>query len=462
VGIAVALLVAIPVCVAVWVQRHDPDRALAPDSPSYEMSARALLADGEFWTEPGSGRPQIHRTPGYPALIAGSYGVFGHNPAVVIVIQLLMNGVILALVGWMAGRAGVAAGWTAAGVLGLDVTFVASAQYLLAETFFTLQLVLFAVLWIAMRSAPANGSRRLALAALSGVVLATAALARPIAYYLPVLVAVVTGLAARRDGLTWRRAWASAAVLLLPAVVLLGTWQVRNLRESGSAEFSQIKNVNLLRYRAAAVVALQDGISLEAAQAQLQREIEQRHPDLDGVQFLAAAGAEARRILRAEPLLAARSVAEGFARMMLVPGENGLLHVLGVDQPTGPAGDLLDLDLTAWVRTWVRGRPGQFLLFVFALVHLAVMYGLAMMAFRRLSRQAMAARTVVVAAVMLIAYLVALSSGPEAYPRFRAPIAPLLATLAGVGVLRLRSGFTRAARAASPAARPGADRGVDP
>ena len=34
---------------------------------------------------------------------------------------------------------------------------------------------------------------------------------------------------------------------------------------------------------------------------------------------------------------------------------------------------------------------------------------------------------------MLIAYFVAVSSGPEAYPRFRAPIVPLLAMLAGVG-----------------------------
>ena len=54
--------------------------------------------------------------------------------------------------------------------------------------------------------------------------------------------------------------------------------------------------------------------------------------------------------------------------------------------------------------------------------------------------------TVVVAAVMLIAYLTAVSSGPEAYPRFRAPIAPLLAMLAGVGGMHLRSALAGAAR----------------
>ena len=184
-GAAVALFLAIQVGVATWVHHHDPGRVLAPDSPSYEMSALALLVDGRFWTAPGSGEPQIHRTPGYPALIAASYALFGRNPAVVIGIQLLMNCVMLVLVGRIAGRVGVAAGWAAILVLGLDVAFFASAQYLLTETFFTLQLVLFVALWIEMRRshdqsvAPSRAGRSL------GVLLATMGLTRPIAYYLP-------------------------------------------------------------------------------------------------------------------------------------------------------------------------------------------------------------------------------------------------------------------------------------
>ena len=67
-------------------------------------------------------------------------------------------------------------------------------------------------------------------------------------------------------------------MLLLPAVLILGIWQVRNERVSGSAELSQTKNVKLLMYRAAGVVALRDGISLDAARNQLQREIERDIP----------------------------------------------------------------------------------------------------------------------------------------------------------------------------------------
>jgi hypothetical protein len=376
-------------------------------------------------------------------LIAASYAVFDRTPAPIIAIQIAMHGMILALVARMARRVGAAAEWTALALLGLSVTFFATAQYLLAETFFTLQVVLFMILWLEMRRSLSNGSRYLALAFSTGLVLSTMALTRPIAYYLPAIVAVITALVARRDGLATRRALAGAAVLLLPAVVILGTWQVRNHRVSGSAEFSQIGNVNLLRYRAAGVVAERDGIPLKAAQEQLHDAIEQRYPDLDGARLLDAAGAEARRILWAEPLLTARGVAEGFASMMLVPGENGLLHLLGVDQPTGPAGDLLRLDPPSYVRKWVLGRPGEFLLFAFALVHLVTMYGLAAVALWRLPRQAMAARTIVVAGVVLIAYFVVLSSGPEAYPRFRAPIVPLLAMLAGVGAQNLQSVLAR-------------------
>ena len=98
-GAAVALFLAIQVGVATWVHHHDPGRVIAPDSPSYENSALALLVDGQFWTAPGSGEPQIHRTPAYPALIAASYALFGRNPAIVIGIQILMNCVMLVLVG---------------------------------------------------------------------------------------------------------------------------------------------------------------------------------------------------------------------------------------------------------------------------------------------------------------------------------------------------------------------------
>ena len=436
IGAAVVLFLAIQACVATWVYNHDPGRVLAPDSPSYEMSAVALLVNGRFWTAPGSGEPQIHRTPGYPALIAASYALFGRNPTVVIAIQLLMNCVMLVLVGRIAGRVGVAAGWAAVLVLGLDVAFFASAQYLLTETFFTLQLVLFVMLRIEMRRPTITRSLHLVLATVAGVLLATMGLTRPIAYYLPALVAILMVFVARRDGLATRLACMSGVLLLLPAVVILGMWQVRNVRVSGSAEFSQIKNVNLLMYRAAGVVALRDGISLEAARHRLQRELERQYPDLDGARLLDAAGVEARRILRAEPLLAARTVAEGFAKMMFVPGENALLHLLGVNQPTGPAGDLMRLGFSSFVQKWVVGRSGEFLLFAFALLHLAVMYGLAVIGLWRLPPQAMA--------VLLILYLVVLSSGPEAYPRFRVPIAPLLAMLAGVGYQHLRSGFARA------------------
>src|SRR5262245_58183317 len=123
VGATVALLLVIQLGVAAWVHRHDPESPLAPDSPSYERSALALLDDHRFWTAPGSGAPEIHRTPAYPALIAGSYLVFGSHAAAIILVQLLMNGAMLTLVGWLVGRVDVAARLPAVALLGLDVTF---------------------------------------------------------------------------------------------------------------------------------------------------------------------------------------------------------------------------------------------------------------------------------------------------------------------------------------------------
>jgi 4-amino-4-deoxy-L-arabinose transferase-like glycosyltransferase len=436
-GVAVLLWLALQVGVAARVQQQDPSRAIAPDTPSYERTALALLADGRFWTAPGSGEPQVHRTPGYPALLAATYAVVGRSPIAVVAIQLVMSGVILILASRLASGTGAAARWTALAILGLDVTFFASAQYLLTETFFTLQLVLFVLLWTAMRDPAAPGSRHLALAAAAGFVLAAMALTRPIAYYLPPLVALVTVLLARRDGWTGRRIWTGVAALLLPAVLILGIWQARNLWVSGSGTFSQITNVSLLIYRAADVVARRDGIPLEVARGQLYRGIQEQYPHLAGARLLDAGGAQARRILLTHPLLTTGGMVDGLARMMLVPGENALLELLGVDQTSGPAGDLVRLDLPSFVRKWVVERPAEFSLFAFALAHLALVYVLVAIALWRRPPEAPGSRDLVVVAVVLAAYLVALSSGPEAYPRFRVPIAPLLAILAGLGCQHL-------------------------
>jgi hypothetical protein len=339
--------------------------------------------------------------------------------------------------------AGGAAGWLAALFLGLDLPFLACALYLLTETFFTFLLVLFAVAWIEIDDVLPEASRAQALAALAGLFLSCAALTRPIAYYLVPIAAVGIALASRARGMPRSRAAGCALALLLPFVVLCGGWQLRNRLVSGSAEFSQIASVNLLRWRAPGIVALRDGIAFEAAQERLLREFELAHPDARGAARYRLYGAEGRRIIRSEPLLFARTAIAGLVRMMLAPGEYILLHVLGVDHPSGPAGDLVRLGFAQFLRTWPLGQPGAFLLFVFVLLHLAALYACAAVALWRLPHRPRAERSIALLAVALIVYFAVLSSGPEAYPRFRAPLAPFLALLAGIGAQRVWGSLQR-------------------
>ncbi len=444
-GAVIGIVLAVQCLVAVRVALHDPRRIRTPDSSTYELPARAMLEDGRFWTAPGSGDPEIKRTPGYPALIAATYAAFGERRAAVILLQIFMNGAIVALIWRMAGRAGPAAGGVAAAFLCFDLPFLACAQYFLTETFFTLQIVLFAAAWIRMDDRP-DASRRCAVAALAGLCLAGAALTRPIAYYLAPFAAAAAAVAARRGGLPLRRAAGCGLALLVPFAVLCGGWQLRNLRASGSAEFSQIKSVNLLRWRAAGIVALRDGIPFEAAQARLEQEIKLRHPAASGAELFGLYSAEGRRIIRSEPLLFVRTAVDGFIRMTLVPGEYVVLRLLGVDPPSGPVGDLARLGFQGFLRTWVLGRPWELLLFCFAALHLLALEAFALVSLWRLPSRPAAERSLALPAVALVGYFVLVSSGPEAYPRFRAPIAPFLALLAGIGVQRLLAARGRADR----------------
>ena len=56
-----------------WGQR---ERLFTPDSHDYDQLARAMIERGEFTR---TGQPEIFRTPGYPAFVAGIYWLSGNS-----------------------------------------------------------------------------------------------------------------------------------------------------------------------------------------------------------------------------------------------------------------------------------------------------------------------------------------------------------------------------------------------
>jgi 4-amino-4-deoxy-L-arabinose transferase-like glycosyltransferase len=449
----VILVLSLAAKLLIWhgVASGEPMRFLGPDSGSYLASARALVETGSFAVSPEHPDvPQTMRTPGYPLFLAAAYRMFGGEAEAAVALQILLSLATIALT-WRLG----AALWDektanrAAALLALDVVSFSHALLLLSDTLFALCLLCAALAAIRVAGGAPGRSGPLAL----GAALAAATLVRPLGYYLivPLLAAL---LAWGRMGLLWPR-WrivTTAAWTVLPFALVVGGWQVRNQVRAGDPGFSQIDGVNALFYRAAGILALRDGITLEAARQGLAPEgyvafvtRAMLHP---GERLADRGTAEYLRLLAAHPLLALRSAGGGALRMMAGTGEDALTRLLGLPgEGGGPLGDLRRLTRGEYVEKWLGRFKARFWLFLLALAHLLLLgAGVALWVVtgsrpRRAGPPGtpgheMARRVRGAHAVLwtILLYIVAISAGPEANEFFRLPIVPFLCLYAAAGI----------------------------
>ena len=199
------------------------------DTQDYHQLARSL-ANGDGYVQAYQGsRPeyrgltfQAFRMPGYPALLAGLYSLFGWDPmvgyAANIVCELGTQVLLLAL-----GRQLLSPGASLA-AQALFATHVAWSASLMTESLFTFLFTALVLMVVRGRPAASAGS-----AASFGLLLAGALFVRPIAVtVLPMAVSQI--IRTRRAG----RAAVLAALILAPAALGLTAWTARNHQQLGS------------------------------------------------------------------------------------------------------------------------------------------------------------------------------------------------------------------------------------
>jgi 4-amino-4-deoxy-L-arabinose transferase-like glycosyltransferase len=428
-GLLMLLLLSLGWKLALWgtLLTMDPGRFLDRDSASYHEPARALLQLGRFVASPET--PELvetMRTPGYPLFLAGVYLVWGEYQPMAILVQILLSLGTMALVYriacmlWNTGTA-----LLATLLLALDITSFTYALKLMSETLFTLLLIAMVVAGIYLIKSP----RKLHWAFLVGVLLAAATFVRPISYYLLVpLVLLYLGI-----GITqrWRRSQLllAMALLVLPFLLLIGGWQVRNYLLTGSAQYSSVEGVNLLYRRGAAIVALQEDMDLQEARSQLWEESKPQEEPLPR-RWTAVDDArwkqEGMALIWRHPLLFIRSQLPGAVLLMATPGEGELLRMLGL--PIGEIRSPLD-----YLNRF--HMPLAVFMSLFALLYLAIVYcGLLSWWWHRLRNWRFSSIHLFTWIVVL--YFVAVSAG-QGYSRFRVPIMPILVLYAAHGLHQL-------------------------
>jgi 4-amino-4-deoxy-L-arabinose transferase-like glycosyltransferase len=453
--LAFSFLTKLGLAFLVWFR--NPAAIWHPDSASYYNIALNMLRHGVF--SRSSGPPFVYeafRTSGYPLMLSGLYPLFGNSALPVIVLQAAFATDTVVLT-WLLGRKlfNSRVGTWAAVLLSLDLASICSSQLLMSETTFTLLVV--TSVWLLVRSlSPLRGFTGFAL---SGLALACATHVRPIGYYLAPLGTVgiaayliLKDRAATTSRARLRRALTRAGAFLLAPALLVGGWQMNNLRKTGSARFSHLEGLNMYFYRAAGAISMRDHKPLFQVHREMGLETERtdftgwvaKRPEFAGRNH-AVLGEQWLRdgiaIIARNPgwyvLMHLRST----AALLFDPGTYCLATLAGLETDQRGQELLARLQVAsasfmAVIATvWFEHRF-LFLWSLWGLAFLVFIYAGVVLWLVRAARGGWTPSVVVVVAVL--AYFIVISAGPEAASRFRVPLVSLLALLSAAGWQRLR------------------------
>ena len=413
-ALRLVLVVALVIRAALAIAALDRGSAEASDTHTYLEPAQSLLAHARFDSDDA---PELSRTPGYSLLlIVGE--LTGHTFPTTLALHVILStattfGVaVLALAMGCTRRVAT----VAAAVYALEPTGLIYVSKLLTETLFTAAttgLLIAITLW-----ARDDGRMHLFVAA---ALLAVAALVRPVAYYAPLPAALlIVFIAYRYHHTPMRAAVLVGAMFFAISGAPLAAWRVRNAMVAGYDRFTAIGDIHLLYFRAAGVIARQSGRTLETVQAQLRRELDVDAPLVATERIArgrerAARYREMRRrgvaVIDKAPVAVALDVAAGAARIML-------------GRETSEWGVLLGLESLS--RSWRIVRV------VLTIAWLPLLL-LALVGLVRGRWQI----PIVLPGLLLTAYLVVLSSGPESSSRFRLAFIPFLSVLIAAGAVHM-------------------------
>lgn len=409
------------------VSARDPSsRQLEEDSQGYLQLASNLRTESAFGrfraTDPGGAAtwvPELVRTPGYPAIVAGVDVLTGNRQAATILLQHLLCVVLAA---WMATVAfrlfGPSSAVLAVALMALDLQSIALANMMLTETVYGF--LLFAAM-LATAGTMRQGSRR--LAALAGLLLGLSVLVRPTSILLPLLAGLALGiLGAKRRSMRM-----VVAALLLSGVgaAIEGAWIVRNGLVAGEYTLTTLPRSNLFFYHAAKARARSEDRSVESVGEEMASSLGLTQTQIHALPMsppdrTRVTRAALQTIWRYRGSFAAESLT-GAANSLFGPEKN-LLKVLGwpwisFGVSSGSSGSPA---AHASARAWfVMGLQ---------LVWLAIVY---LLVLRALLGSGLP--PVVWTSLGFVLYVLLVSAGYND-PRFRSPLVPLLILVAASAV----------------------------
>ena len=374
---------------------------LYPDSATYLAPADSMLHRHAF--ESAANVPETIRTPGYPLFLL-PFRAATSSAFPVVAVQHLFNialaaAVYLFFIRRIGSRFGAL---LAALIFALDVPTIHYANKVLTETLFTVLLYVLFIMTLRLKQIPLAG-------ALAGVLV----LVRPVAviYFLIVALFLVARRVPRR----------LIAAFLAAALVLPAGWACRNAIRTGIFSISSIGGINMIGYRAAGTLAIEDEGDFRQDLVREQAEtLDDANDELADLAHVEAAedlpdAVRARyysrytwRVIREHPYAFAQLTVRGVL-VNLFDSDWDAIQIVSTLHPS-----LIQLTID----------PLPIAIFIFAVIGILAMWR--------------TDRPLALLILLTVVYFLGVSAGGESESRFRVPVIPQLAIAAAAGVELVR------------------------
>jgi len=376
-----------------------------PDTPSYIVSAANMLAGRGFMDEQGN--PETLRTPGYPLLILPF--LWAHlNLRNLILLQHILRILMIVLTSLFALRVteSRAIALLTGTLLCLDLPLLESANTLITETLF--MVVLLGIFWLLWKEPKQQKPGIHCLTA--GLLAGASVLIRPVNILFFVPAAAYLWLA--RNRFKFR----AALIFSLTFLCLPLAWGIRNYYRTGIFTVASISGIDMLWYRAAGALAIDDpgdfnqNFQKRRTEVQVQacEDIEKLYKmecsQVPPAQRAAYSLRLGRSIVLAHPLGYAKLFVRGEIQMMF----NG--NMIKVRKLTGLGPRLARFLLVSYTVP----------VFCLAILGLATLWN--------------ANRQLFLLILLICPYFPLISSSAGAYSRHRVPIDPLYILAAAIGL----------------------------
>lgn len=385
------------------------------------------------WINGACAPAEIMRTPGYPLMLA-----LIPDARLTMVVQDLLGGLICLFVALSMWRCwGIGAALIAEFFIAFDLPSIVFADHVMSEQLFQLMLILAMIPPLLVVSGVLKGPKTLAATVFSAAMAGSAILVRPIGIPIALLMPIpfLFVAAPRRT-----RVVTALIAFAIPMLTVFG-WSVRNYAVSGYFGISTTSAINLYFYRAAEVVARENGTGLRQAQDAMGRRLGVGMDHIYDAEVQSAALVRrmdrlAKDVLLAHPMETLAMTVENAGYIALFPMRTQLAYVLGTSGGSEGWGLSAGAPRTSRFKAELRkmlGSPILSILVAFQELTLLAMWAGVIWALLRCPRSSAEYRLWTLFPTLVSMVLLLTGAGGEADVRFRVPVVPLLAIVAALG-----------------------------